>query len=72
MVLGDTGINAKVAKDAWSTIAGDLAAGIKAGRATQSVLDAIEACGRLLEAAGVERRDDDINELSNAVRVRDV
>lgn len=72
VVLGDAGINAKVEKDEWIAIAGRLAAGIKSGHATPAVIEAIEACGRLLEAAGVERRDDDIDELPNAVRIRDV
>lgn len=71
VVLGDSGINAKVEPGAWAEIAGRLAAGIKAGRAAAAVIEAIEACGRLLEAAGVARRDDDVDELTNEVRLRD-
>lgn len=71
VVLGDAGINAKVEPSAWSGIAGGLASGINSGHATEAVIEAIEACGKLLEDAGVERRDDDIDELPNAVRIRD-
>jgi uncharacterized membrane protein len=48
-----------------------LIAGIKAGRAAESLIEAIARCGELLEQYEVVRRPDDEDELSDAPRIRE-
>ena len=67
-VLGDSGIISRVADDAWGDVVADIISGIRKGQATEGMVAAIHRCGRLLEQAGVERRDDDSDELGNTLR----
>jgi putative membrane protein len=71
VVLADRGINAKVEPGTWEGIVERLAAGARAGHLGDALVSAIEECGRLLQAHGVARRDDDVDELSDAARLRD-
>lgn len=71
VVLGDSGIHARVEPAEWEEIAADLAAGIRRGRAAAALVEAVERCGRLLERKGVPRRPDDRDELADEVRLRD-
>lgn len=71
MVLGDAGINAKVRPGQWQEIVARVAAGIRARRPAEAVIEGIGALGALLETAGVTRREDDVDELANDVRLRD-
>jgi len=71
IVLGDAGINAAVAQDAWQSIVDDLVAGIRAGRPAEALTEAVAACGALLDAHRVVRRPDDADELPDAPRIRD-
>lgn len=68
-VLGDTGINDNVDAADWADVVTDIVSGIKSGAPTDGLVSAIDRCGRLLEKAGVERREDDTDELSNAPRI---
>lgn len=68
-VLGDSGINEKVDPDDWADVVTDIIGGIKSGDPTSGMVSAIERCGHLLEKAGVERRDDDEDELPNAPQI---
>jgi putative membrane protein len=70
VILGDTGINEKVRHDEWKSIVDDVAAGIRQGQATRALVEAIQACGRILAERKVERRPDDEDELSNELRMR--
>lgn len=70
-VLGDAGINQNVTPDEWAGVVGRIREGIKAGKLAEGLVAAIEMCGDLLERGGVEIRPDDINELSDDVRLRD-
>ena len=70
-VVGDTGINQKVTPDEWTDVVVRVREGIKAGKLADGLVAAIEMCGELLERCGVEIRPDDINELSDDVRLRD-
>jgi uncharacterized membrane protein len=45
-----------------------LAAEIRGGRPAPGLVEAIRACGELLERHGVARRSDDQDELSNELR----
>lgn len=67
-VLGDAGINQRVAPDDWIGIVERIRTGIKNENLTAGLVEAIGMCGDLLESIGVEIRPDDTNELPNRVR----
>ncbi len=69
LVLGDSGINAKVAKTEWDEIVKTVIRGIRNGKMTDGLVEAIGKCGELLQQHGVERRRDDTDELSDALRI---
>lgn len=71
VILGDSGINARVEAVDWQGIVDDLAAGIRAGRAADALVEAIGRCGELLERKGVEIRPDDTDELADDLRLKD-
>lgn len=68
VLLADSGIHQKVEEGAWEAITGRLAQGIRSGRPAPALIEAIRACGELLERHGVERRADDTDELSDELR----
>ena len=67
-VLGDAGINQRVAPDDWIGVVERIRTGIRNENLTAGLVDAIGMCGDLLESSGVEIRPDDTNELPNRVR----
>lgn len=69
IVLGDSGINAKVDPREWDHIVELIVSGIKRGAAVDGLVQAISECGRLLERHGVMRRPDDRDELSDELRI---
>ncbi|MEM6647487.1 MAG: hypothetical protein AAF730_14680 [Bacteroidota bacterium] len=69
-VLGDEGINQAVDADDWVAIVDHIRAGIRSGRATDHLVEAIEMCGNLLETKGVAIKPDDTNELPDGLRIR--
>jgi putative membrane protein len=69
VVMGDAGINAKVEQHEWDRIVELIISGIKRDRAVEGLLEAIHACGQLLEQKGVARRNDDRDELSDELRM---
>lgn len=69
IVLGDAGINAKVAESDWQGIVHTIVKGIKQGRTADGLVDAIQECGELLQQHGFERRRDDTDELSDSLRI---
>ncbi len=70
-VIGDTGINQKVSPDDWADVVLRIREGIKSGNVADGLVAAIALCGELLEREGVEIRQDDINELSDDIRISD-
>jgi len=70
-VLGDAGINARVAQNEWDGIAAAVAAGIRAGTPGPALAEGIRRCGELLERGGVERRADDVDELADRLRMEE-
>jgi putative membrane protein len=70
-VLGDAGINQAVKPEEWVEVVERLRRGIRAGRLADGFVDAVALCGALLHRRGVGLRDDDTDELSGDVRVRD-
>ncbi len=69
-VLGDAGINQNVSADDWVDVVETIRDGIRSGHVTDGIVEAIGMCGRLLEKSGVEIREDDANELPDALRTR--
>ena len=71
LVVGDSGINAKVEKADWNAIVQKILRGIRAGRPAEGLIDAIEHSGMLLEKHGLHRRRDDKDELPDSLRMSD-
>ena len=72
LVLADAGIRERVEEGVWSEIVADTVQGFREGRARESLVRAVERVGGLLEAHEVPRREDDVNELPDVPRIRDV
>jgi len=70
-VVGDSGINAKVAHEEWEEVVALIRTGIRQASLADGLAQAIARCGDLLERRGVALRTDDTDELSDDVRVRD-
>ena len=68
VLLADSGIHQKVEEERWEAITRRLAEGIRSGRPGPALVEAIHACGELLERHGVERQADDQDELPNELR----
>lgn len=68
VLLADSGIHQKVEEGEWEAITHRLAQGVRAGRPGPALVEAIRACGELLERHGVERQADDQDELLNELR----
>jgi len=71
LVVGDSGINAKVRPDEWHDVVQRILGGIRAGKPAEGLIEGIRQCGVLLERRGVERRSDDRDELPDALRMSD-
>ena len=70
LVLGDAGINQKVAPEEWAEVVVLVRDGIKRRALGEGLAAAVTRCGELLHRRGVGIRDDDTDELPDAVRVR--
>ena len=68
VVLGDSGINAKVARGEWDGIVALVVDSTRVGKPADGLVVAVHRCGALLERVGVARRKDDTDELSNTLR----
>lgn len=69
-VIGDTGINQRVTADDWAEVIEHVQEGVRNRNITKGIVEALELCGALLKKSGVHIREDDINELPNALRFR--
>jgi putative membrane protein len=69
LVLGDSGINAKVEKAEWQDLVDTLTRSIARGNPTAALLDAIGKAGNLLTRSDVRRRKDDKDELPDNLRI---
>jgi putative membrane protein len=69
LVVGDTGINARVKKEEWAGVVSRIVDGIKAGQPARGLIEGIDMCGGLLEAEGVKRSATDRDELSDTLRI---
>jgi putative membrane protein len=70
-VLGDAGINKVVNPEEWVEVVERIRRGVKSGHLADGLVLAIGMCGDLLHRRGVGLRDDDTDELSDDVRIRD-
>lgn len=70
-VIGDVGINQAVEQEEWNEVVDRIRRGIVGGKLADGMIDAIKMCGELLQKRGVGIRDDDEDEISDDVRVRD-
>ncbi len=68
LVLGDSGINAKVQQTEWEEIVKNIVEGIRRGTPADALVEAIRQCGNLLQKHGVTRRPDDTDELRDQMR----
>ncbi len=71
LVVGDSGINARVKQEEWDDVVQTVIGGIRKGSYGDGLVDAIGKCGALLERRGVERRHDDTDELRDDLRMSD-
>ena len=70
-VVGDSGINAKVEAAEWVEVVDRVRAGIRQNDLAGGLVSAVDLCGDLLHRRGVALREDDADELSDGVRLRD-
>ncbi len=68
VILGDVGISEVVPEDRWQEIVTTLIQGLKQGKTTASICQAIQSCGHLLEQSDIQHAASDGNELSDNVR----
>ena len=68
-VLADSGIHARVKPGTWDGVVARVVAGMKAGRPTDGIVDAVGLCGELLRQHGFVARPDDTNELPDGLRL---
>jgi putative membrane protein len=71
LVLGDSGINAKVKPEEWNDVVKRIVKGIRSGKPAEGLIDGIGQCGALLQKHGVAIRPDDTDELSDSLRTND-
>ncbi|WKN40536.1 TPM domain-containing protein [Tunicatimonas pelagia] len=71
VILADVGISELVADDRWAEIVQQLTLGLKQNQTTESICEAITACGKLLDESGVHQPTDDDNLLSDEVRINE-
>lgn len=71
VVLGDSGINAKVGQKEWDKVVQTIVSGMKTGKPAEGLIQAIRQCGDLLQRHGVAPKPDDTDELRDELRVKD-
>ncbi len=69
LVLGDSGINAKVERSEWQEIVDTITRSIGGGKPAGALIDAIGKAGDLLARSNVRRRRDDKDELPDNLRI---
>jgi uncharacterized membrane protein len=67
-VLGDVGVQARVAPDLWAAVVARMTADFRRGEPTAGLVAGVELLGEAL-AAAFPPRPDDVNELTNSVSV---
>ena len=70
LVIGDAGINSRVAPGSWDGIIDGVVAAIGRGLPADGLVEAIRSCGALLAAHGVLREATDADVLPDNLRIR--
>jgi putative membrane protein len=70
VVLPDTGIARKAPEAAWAGLVETIVRGIRAGRASDALVAAVQSCGDVLRAAGFVAGPEDTNEIPDDARFR--
>ncbi|HVN31179.1 MAG TPA: hypothetical protein VMT45_04270 [Thermoanaerobaculaceae bacterium] len=71
VVLGDSGINARVEQHEWDAVVAQIVDGIRGGKPGSALASAIRRCGELLARRGVAVHPDDTDELPDQLRMRE-
>lgn len=71
VVLGDSGINAKITQNDWNHVVELVVTGIKQKEMTNGIIKAVEACKSLLLENGFKVKPGDTNELPDAIRIEE-
>jgi putative membrane protein len=71
VVLGDSGINARVEQHEWDAVVAGIVEGIRLGQPGKALAAGIGRCGELLRRRGVAVRPDDTDELPDQLRMRE-
>ncbi len=71
LVVGDSGINAKVRKEDWHGIVHTVVASIREGKTADGIIEAVRKCGALLEKHGLHHLRSDKDELPDSLRMSD-
>ncbi len=71
LVVGDSGINAKVKPTDWDDIVQHVLRGIRDGKMVEGLAEAIRQCGVLLQQHNLPRKSDDRDELADGLRIGD-
>jgi putative membrane protein len=69
IVMGDKGIAARVRQEDWEGIIATIVRGMREGKPAESLIEAVRACGGLLERQGLAIRQDDRDELADGLRI---
>jgi putative membrane protein len=67
-IIGDRGINERIAPETWNELVRELTTGIREGRAFTALCSVVTRCGAIL-AEQFPRKPDDVNELPDEVLV---
>ena len=70
LVIGDAGINSRVAAGAWDDIIRGVVTAVGSGHPADGLVEAIRACGALLAGHGVAREAADADVLPDGLRLR--
>ena len=71
VVLGDSGINAKISKEDWTHIVDTIVLGIKHQQIAQGIINAVAICKDLLLKHGFTNVEKAANELSDDIRIEE-
>jgi len=71
VVLGDSGINARVQQHEWDAVVAEIVQGMRSGAPGKALAGAIRQCGDLLARHGVAVRADDTDELPDELRMKE-
>jgi putative membrane protein len=69
IVMADRGISKVVEQKQWDKIVADLVGHIRAGKIVEGLEAGIKRCGEILLEKGFHKADDDVNELSDDLRI---